>query len=138
DWLTWYRQQWPGRALLWPGWSGPIYDALEVLDEEQAEALRRSAPPGDGDRSPGSEAAGRGDQAEPVAADAPPVGRPRPDRRAERPEARQVTDGRQGIPRTAVHRRQPAEPANRSGGRRLPRDGDVPPAQGNSARPRTL
>lgn len=35
DWLRWYRATYPGRARLWPGWSGPIYDVLELADESQ-------------------------------------------------------------------------------------------------------
>jgi len=43
-WLRWYQSRYPGRAKLWPGWTGPIYDVLEVLDEEQAQALSGSEP----------------------------------------------------------------------------------------------
>ncbi len=39
DWLTWYRNRYPGRVKLWPGWQGPIYDVLEVLDVEEAQVL---------------------------------------------------------------------------------------------------
>jgi len=39
DWLRWYQERYPSRVKLWPGWQGPIYEALEVLDDEQAKAL---------------------------------------------------------------------------------------------------
>ena len=40
DWLSWYNSKHPGRAKLWPGWSGPIYDGvLEVVDEQESRRL---------------------------------------------------------------------------------------------------
>ncbi|MCP4899957.1 MAG: hypothetical protein GY906_23560 [bacterium] len=39
SWLSWYQSQHPGRLKLWPGWAGPIYETLEVLDEEEAKRL---------------------------------------------------------------------------------------------------
>jgi hypothetical protein len=44
EWLRWYRSQWPGRVKLWPGWSGPVYEALEVVTDDEAQQLIRGAP----------------------------------------------------------------------------------------------
>ena len=44
SWLTWYRQANPGRAKLWPGWSGPIYDVLEVADEAELRSRHKPNP----------------------------------------------------------------------------------------------
>ena len=44
DWLKWYQNRYPGRVKLWPGWAGPIYDVLEVLDEQEAKALGGAEP----------------------------------------------------------------------------------------------
>lgn len=43
-WLRWYESRYPGRAKLWPGWQGPIYDVLETVDEDEAQALLGAAP----------------------------------------------------------------------------------------------
>lgn len=40
-WLRWYESRWPGRARLWPGWSGPVYEALEVVSDDEVEQLVR-------------------------------------------------------------------------------------------------
>lgn len=52
EWLRWYRSQHPGRALLWPGWVGPVYDALEVLDAQEARRLTEAKPPFGGRQQP--------------------------------------------------------------------------------------
>lgn len=44
SWLSWYQKQFPGRLKLWPGWSGPIYNAVEVLDEQEAQELSERKP----------------------------------------------------------------------------------------------
>ena len=35
DWLSWYESQWPGRARLIEGWSGPVYDVLETVSNDE-------------------------------------------------------------------------------------------------------
>lgn len=35
DWLRWFERQWPGRAQLFPGWQGPVYDVFRVADLDQ-------------------------------------------------------------------------------------------------------
>jgi hypothetical protein len=44
DWLAWYQSQHPGRAKLWPGWVGPVYDVMEHLDEQEAQSLAERKP----------------------------------------------------------------------------------------------
>jgi hypothetical protein len=44
EWLRWYQSRWPGRVRLWPGWSGPIYDVLEVMTDGEAQQLIRESP----------------------------------------------------------------------------------------------
>src|SRR4030095_168793 len=46
SWLTWYRSAFPGRARLWPGWTGPIYDVLETADEAQLRSRHQPDPHG--------------------------------------------------------------------------------------------
>ena len=49
-WLKWYEAAYPGRARLLPGWSGPVYDVLQVVsDAELTRKLRES-----GDREGGA------------------------------------------------------------------------------------
>ena len=87
EWLAWYNKQYPGRAKLWPGWDGPIYDVLEKVDEDEARELTRSQPPFRHERNEG----GRSDEA---------VQRLRPDRAdgpllPDVPQSRQAASVRQ-------------------------------------------
>jgi hypothetical protein len=43
-WLRWYQSRYPGRVRLWPGFNGPVYKVLEVVDEDEAEALGGAQP----------------------------------------------------------------------------------------------
>lgn len=38
-WLRWYETRYPGRVRLWPGWTGPIYDAFHTVNEQEVAAL---------------------------------------------------------------------------------------------------
>lgn len=90
DWLRWYRRMWPGRAKLWPGWSGPVYDVLEVADEAEVRRLLEASP-----------ADGEGHQPDAKRADVPPVERPRPLRR----DLPLHADGKQPLRRVPAHRK---------------------------------
>lgn len=41
SWLSWYRERWPDRVRLLPGWSGPVYDVLETEGFDDVEAQLR-------------------------------------------------------------------------------------------------
>lgn len=43
DWLRWYGAKY-GRAVLWPGFQGPVYDVMETLDAEEATKLAEAKP----------------------------------------------------------------------------------------------
>lgn len=38
-WISWYQSRYPGRVRLWPDWSGPVYDVLEAVTDDEAKAL---------------------------------------------------------------------------------------------------
>jgi len=44
EWLQWYDKWNPGRAKLWPGWSGPIYEVLKVVGDDEARQLCEGLP----------------------------------------------------------------------------------------------
>jgi hypothetical protein len=92
DWLRWYDSQHPGRARLWPGWLGPVNEALEVVSEDEVQRLV-------------------GGRAQLAGAEPVTVLRREPDVQAGRRDDR---------PQPAAHRPQPAPgrrlPAHRKGG----------------------
>jgi hypothetical protein len=45
DWLKWYESRWPGRARLWPGWTGPVYEVLETADAREIDERCRGKGP---------------------------------------------------------------------------------------------
>jgi len=35
DWLTWFESKWTGKAMLVPGWDGPIQDVLQTISLDE-------------------------------------------------------------------------------------------------------
>ncbi len=42
DWLSWYEATYPGKAKLLPGWSGPIYNVLQSVSQDEFERKSRA------------------------------------------------------------------------------------------------
>lgn len=79
-WLKWYDSQWPRRARLWPGWSGPVYESLEVVSEDEVRQLvggraepRRAEPVADLRGQPIESTRGCDDRDEPAAQRSKPL-----------------------------------------------------------------